>query len=206
MSADERSDSDVEAAADIAPADGVPVDGAPADGVPLGDGEAAAAAEAAAGPGEFDEEDGEDGDDEEADEDEAEPEAPAAPGLRAGRGEARPAPPGEDAVRRAARLPWRMVRVPAARWVTSDVLQQMELAGVLAARAADIDRSNNALVPPETADTAEGLARAELMAGLCPLVVLREVGRRAYAAEDAEGFAGEILVEARPVRDLHLAA
>lgn len=99
------------------------------------------------------------------------------------------APPDEAAV---------VLLVAPENHMTSDFLSLSELANVLAVRAAQIAAHSNVILPPGTVAASHDpveLAKQELRAGMCPLVVRRLVSH-----------SGPPCVEERAVRTLTLPA
>ena len=90
--------------------------------------------------------------------------------------------------------------LPPDQWTTPDFLSKNEMASVLAERSEQISRFANIFLPdgaePCSHDPVE-LAKQELKAGLCPLVLVRVV---------SHGKTGSSVVEHRAVRDLELLA
>lgn len=70
-----------------------------------------------------------------------------------------------------------IVIVPEESWQTPDILSRFEISRIISIRAAEIENSPHTCLVPLDSDDPIKLAKAELEARKCPLIVSRQVAR-----------------------------
>lgn len=68
--------------------------------------------------------------------------------------------------------------IPESERTTSDVLSKFEYARILSIRSAEIEEHNNPIVPVDDLSDPTLMAKREISARMCPLVIRRYVGER----------------------------
>jgi DNA-directed RNA polymerase subunit K/omega len=85
--------------------------------------------------------------------------------------------------------------VPESNWQTPDLLSRYEMTRLISLRAAEIEANPNCCLVEFTSDDPVELAKAELAARRCPLMVRRQVGKKIVKINGKE--VAEIYVECR---------